>query len=145
MEQNFYTFEMEDCGGNFVKVRKILNGNCFYEGTCKWLSVEEKKIIRNGLMKESFYLNYQKKGFPKIFNINGFEIVKEERNFIIKYLISGIKLTQSAYDLSRIDLEKEKTIINMLSNLCLNNLEAENQGHSLIFMINEVERIVFGY
>lgn len=143
MEQNFYTFEMEDCGGNFIKERKILNGKCFFEGTCKWLSVEEKKKIRNLLMREAFYLNYQKEGSPKVSNINGFEILKEERNFIVKYLISGIKLTQSAYDLSRIDLEKEKMIINMLSNLCLNNLEAENQGHSLIFMINEVERIVF--
>lgn len=145
MEQNFYTFEMEDSGGNFIRVRKILNGRCFCEGSCKWLSVEEKKKTRNLLMREAFYLNYKKEGFPKISNINGFEVIKEEGNFIVKYLISGIKLTQSSYALSRIDLEKEEMIINMLSNLCLNNLEAENQGHSLIFMINEVERIVYDY
>ena len=144
MAQNFYTFEMEDCGGNFIRVRRILNGKCFCEGRCKWLSVEEQKKTRNLLMREAFYMNYQKEGFPKVLNINGFEILREDK-IIIKYLIAGIKLTQSSYELARIDSEKEKIIVNMLSNFCLNNLESENQGHSLIFMINEVERIVYDY
>ena len=144
MTQKFYTFEMEQCEGNFIRVRKILNGRCFCEGKCEWLSIEEQKKTRNLLMREAFYLNYQKEGFPKIFNINGFEIIKEEE-FVIKYITAGIKVAQSSYDLKLIDEEKEKKIVNILSNLCLNNLESENQGHSLIFMINEVERIIYGY
>ncbi len=140
----FYTFEMEDCGGNFIRVRKILNGKCFCEGKCRWLSVEEQKKTRSLLMREAFYINYQKEGFPKVLNINGFEILREEK-LIIKYLIAGVRLTQSSYELNLIDSEKEKMIVNILSNLCLNNLESENLGHSLIFMINEVERIVYDY
>lgn len=142
-ERNFYAFEIENCGGNFVKVRKILNGKCIYEGSCKWLSREDQEKLKTRMMYETFYKNYQKEGLPKVFNLNGFEIVKEEGKFLIKYFTCGVKTAQSSYDLKWISEEKEKIIIRKLSNLCLNNMEVENQGYSLIFIIREVERVIY--
>lgn len=142
-ERNFYAFEIENCGGNFVKLREILNGECIYESDCKWLSREDQEKLKTKMMYETFYKNYLKKGLPKVLNLNGFEIVKEEGKFVIKYYICGEKIAQSSYALKLIDEKKEKIIIRKLSNLCLNNMEVENQGYSLIFIIREVERVIY--
>lgn len=140
---NFYCFEIKESEGNFFKLRKMLNGKCTYEGEWKWLSKEEVKKIRKRLIYESFYMNYHKVGFPKVLNINGFEIIKENEKMVIKYFTSGIQSGQSRYDLKLIDEKKEETIIRKISNLCLNNMELENQGYSLFFIISEVEREIF--
>lgn len=142
-ERKFYAFEIERSAGNFTRIRKILNGKCIEEGEDKWLSEKEQDNIRAELMYETFYKNFGKKGIPRVININGFEVKKEDGKFIIKYLNSGIKSGQSAYDLKLINEKKEKIIIEKLSDYCLNNMESEISLFSLIFIIHEIERVIY--
>lgn len=142
-EREFYAFEIKNSAGNFVRVRKILNGKCIDEGEDRWLSEQEQEKLRTKLMYETFYKNCGKEGIPKVININGFEINKKNGKFIIKYFNSGIKSGESAYDLELINEEKENSIIEKLSDYCLNNMEAEITVISLIFIIHEVERVIY--
>lgn len=142
-ERKFYAFEIKKSVGNFVRVRKILNGKCIEEGKEKWLSQAEQEELRINLMYETFYKNCGKEDIPRIININGFEINKEDGKFIIKYFNSGIKSGGSAYDLRLINEKKEQLIIDKLSDFCLNNMEAEITVFSLIFIIHEIERVIY--
>ena len=142
-EKNFYAFEIKNSAGNFVRVRKILNGRCIDEGEDKWLSQQEQEKLRTKLMYETFYKNCGKEDIPKIININGFEIKKEDGKFRIKYFNSGIKSGESAYDLNLINKRKEQIIIKKLSNFCLNNMESEITLFSLVFIIHEIERVIY--
>lgn len=139
--KDFYCFELKEEGNN-VTVRKIRNGTCILEEEYYCKTEVEKKEIRKSKIQEAYKLNYGKVGAPLYASINGYEIVKKEGNLQIRYLASGVHTADSMkYEIN--DEIKEKRIIKLLSDLCLNNLEAENKGYSVLFFIMEVQRIVF--
>ena len=138
--KDFYCFELKE-EGNYLKVRKIRNGNCISEEEYDCKTEIEKKEVRKLKMQEAYYLNYGKEGAPLYASVNGYEILKEDGKMRIRYLASGVNTANSAYKIN--DENKKKKIIELLSNLCLNNLEAQNKGYSAVFFIMEVERIVF--
>lgn len=140
--KDFYCFELKE-EGKCVKVRKIRNGKCIFEEKYDCKEESEKKELRKQKIEEAYYLNYGKVGAPLYASVNGYEIVKKEGKMQIRYLASGVHTADSMkYELKNNEM-KEKRIVKLLSDLCLNNLEAENKGYSVLFFIMEVQRIVF--